>query len=835
MDGNILDIIFNFELENIANRLGLINEKVKDIEYKQIIEILNYIDEKSLKKESINRIIAICAIINEYYGEKYNGIKNIIERILSRIGYYASANVLNVDKEVSILSYLQVANNNDDYKIKIQDKEFILTEFQMKIWKQIENKNKVIAISAPTSSGKSFIITLKLMEIIQKNNYDIVYVVPTISLVNQVMQDFKDMMQKFNILDYDIENSYIDEEANKTRKIYVFTQEKLMQALTNFKNQFTNDLILVIDEIQNIEKVSADDEIRSKILLDSINDIKENKNVKKIVISGPRINSINKLGDTLFGKKNTVKVETKRTPVLNLTYSIKKNGRKYYLKQYNAINNKIYSVEIKNTNIIKSYDKITYNDDYYNYLYYMINNFGKESKNIIFSPTAKESFKTAKELGERVTFTKEKANDKINELIQYYKESVHERYLISDILDKNIVYHNGKMPRHVRVTLEYAIKKEMINNVVCTTTLMQGVNLPAQNIIIRNPHLYTRSNVKNELSSYDMANLRGRAGRLLKDFIGRTFVYNEDEFIKITNEYDEENTFSNTSKTIAGDYSEIFNENKDEILRELNENIEATDDIECSFLTTYIRYMILTNQNMAKEKLEKVGIRIDNNEITKIKRNLNSIKVPIDICKKNRYIDPFVLNKMYLDENLKKLVFDNLQDKQANKKVRALLKYIREDKDYKKLFERNIPKKYSRGMSLTILCSKIIAWSKGIKLKNILGDNINENYIDDEIALLETTISYNIPTMLKPIYDIYSPESTLLNSIELGSCNPLVMCMIKLGIARETSIFLYDQYFKNINVTKDKEENQEEIIKKNLRNNLEEMPYWIRIQLQFIL
>ena len=173
MDGNILDIIFNFELENIANRLGLINEKVKDIEYKQIIEILNYIDEKSLKKESINRIIAICAIINEYYGEKYNGIKNIIERILSRIGYYASANVLNVDKEVSILSYLQVANNNDDYKIKIQDKEFILTEFQMKIWKQIENKNKVIAISAPTSSGKSFIITLKLMEIIQKNNYDI--------------------------------------------------------------------------------------------------------------------------------------------------------------------------------------------------------------------------------------------------------------------------------------------------------------------------------------------------------------------------------------------------------------------------------------------------------------------------------------------------------------------------------------------------------------------------------------------------------------------------------------------------------------------------------------
>ena len=178
MDDNILDIIFNFELENIANRLGLIDEKVKDIEYKKIIEILNYIDEKSLNKESTNKIIAICAIINEYYGEKYNGIKNIIERILSRIGYYASAKVLNVDDDVSVLSYLQVENNNEKYKIQIQDKEIILTEFQMKIWNEIENKNKVIAISAPTSSGKSFVIILKLVEIMQKNNCDIVYVVP---------------------------------------------------------------------------------------------------------------------------------------------------------------------------------------------------------------------------------------------------------------------------------------------------------------------------------------------------------------------------------------------------------------------------------------------------------------------------------------------------------------------------------------------------------------------------------------------------------------------------------------------------------------------------------
>lgn len=48
---------------------------------------------------------------------------------------------------------------------------------------------------------------------------------------------------------------------------------------------------------------------------------------------------------------------------------------------------------------------------------------------------------------------------------------------------------NGKLPMHVRRNLERAISEKRISNVVYTTTLLQGVNLPAQNVFIRNPHL----------------------------------------------------------------------------------------------------------------------------------------------------------------------------------------------------------------------------------------------------------------------------------------------------------------------------------------------------------
>ena len=185
---------------------------------------------------------------------------------------------------------------------------------------------------------------------------------------------------------------------------------------------------------------------------------------------------------------------------------------------------------------------------------------------------------------------------------------------------------------------------------------------------------------------------------------------------------------------------------------------------------------------------------------------------------------------MYKDKKLEELVVTNLQDKQATKKIRALLKYIRDNMDYKKIFEKNIPQIYRKSVGLSILSSKIVAWGKGMKLKEILGNNIAEDKIDDEISLLESTISYRIPSMLKPIYDIFSPESSILNNIELGACNPIIMCLIKMGIARETAIYLYEKYLNNISV--DVSENE---LKNELKKYKDTIPYWIKVQLDFII
>ena len=151
------------------------------------------------------------------------------------------------------------------------------------------------------------------------------------------------------------------------------------------------------------------------------------------------------------------------------------------------------------------------------------------------------------------------------------------------------------------------MQENWITNIVCTTTLLQGINLPAQNIIIRNPNLYIKKEKEKtvELTNYEMANLRGRAGRLLKDFIGRTIVLDETSFV-ITDGYKESSLFDNTTKDLPTDYAERYGKYKNEIIDTLlNEDIETeqeekNNELHYKDLKIYIRQNILKNGYEAK-------------------------------------------------------------------------------------------------------------------------------------------------------------------------------------------------------------------------------------------
>jgi hypothetical protein len=98
------------------------------------------------------------------------------------------------------------------------------------------------------------------------------------------------------------------------------------------------------------------------------------------------------------------------------------------------------------------------------------------------------------------------------------------------LLQKGIVLHHGKMPGLLARLLVQAIQERILNIVVATSTLSEGVNLPFETILIPTVQRFGRS-----MTSREFANLVGRAGRPGFGTEGTSLVliptsYGRDEF-----------------------------------------------------------------------------------------------------------------------------------------------------------------------------------------------------------------------------------------------------------------------------------------------------------------
>jgi hypothetical protein len=97
------------------------------------------------------------------------------------------------------------------------------------------------------------------------------------------------------------------------------------------------------------------------------------------------------------------------------------------------------------------------------------------------------------------------------------REYVHRDYFLVRSLNSGVAFHHGKMPQEVRDRIEqcFADPASKLQFIVCTSTLLEGVNLPAKNIFVLND-----KHGPANFNKLDFENLAGRAGRLTYDFSG---------------------------------------------------------------------------------------------------------------------------------------------------------------------------------------------------------------------------------------------------------------------------------------------------------------------------
>ena len=202
----------------------------------------------------------------------------------------------------------ELAQKRFDNSVLINQKPYLLTDFQKELYESLQH-DTYISISAPTSSGKSFIIK-KYIEYLFTNNqkYCVFYIVPSRALINQVSEELRSELPEITIKNAFIENEIIDYQ----KKIYVITPERAVKIINSETGLDLPDLIF-IDEIQNVENENE----RGNLFEYVYDELSKVSPKTKIITAGPFISNSGSIFKELFEKKCEV-VNTDLSPVFQL-------------------------------------------------------------------------------------------------------------------------------------------------------------------------------------------------------------------------------------------------------------------------------------------------------------------------------------------------------------------------------------------------------------------------------------------------------------------------------------------------------------------------------------
>lgn len=829
-DGPI-EALLRIEHESMANRLGFTERVPAGMTDSLLIALIGELDRRSRRTDeySARVVVTICALIWTHCQKERKAIAEILLLMLSRVGYSVSGVMVDEGYDhqkgqlapmQSWLSQCAIAIRHLTAEVTVGEKTVLLSDPQKRIWDKISN-SEVLGVSAPTSAGKSFIITLKTIDLLLERSGTVIYIVPTLSLVSQVAIDFQEQLKEYGLSKYTVSTTY-----NKDRfvpeTIFVFTQEKALAAFNQSELPFPSLRMLVVDEIQNIERVANEDDQRAKRLYDVIMEFRHSSKIDHVVISGPRITGLKELGVEMFGVESESET-VKSSPVASLTYSLfRKSSDEFLFRQYSELFKDSHEIVVSGNRGWKWFGQSYFTDEYYDFLQHFVENLGDNSINIIFSPTAPQARRTAVTGLSRGSFS---SNRDIDSLVSYLSETVHPKYDLCAALKSGVAYHHGKVPPHARRAIEYAISKRMVRNIVCTTTLMQGVNLPAQNVIIRTPKLFVKKYGDSAvLTNYELANLRGRAGRLFKDLLGRAFVLEENSFLE--DEQGQDELFTDEHKELQSGYGQVYREYRGLVDAHLSGNLSPTmEGVKYSYLMTYIRQAILRYGYRAEDRLRSVGIFLEPSLREKVEKALSRIEVPKAVCFENRYWDPLDLDIMYRDKRSFEVPTDH-KNWDLAKEIAGLLKYMRDQFPYycDRYFE--VPYKDGKILHYGISASD---WLKEKSLSELLGEQWydNSDKIERGIETFHNKISFGLPSLLKPMYDIKAPSSMLLRFIEYGAFHPVTRLLIEENVPREVAIRLR----KRLTVAE-----TEELLASGVHDLLgrlgQRMDFWDRVQLR---
>lgn len=371
---------------------------------------------------------------------------------------------------------------------KQHKKEFgeFLTPVQASVRRAV-NDNKIISISAPTSSGKSY----SIRDFIAEDDGDSVVIVPSRALIAEYVNTMK---RKFNGDKSVMISSFVDNifKSRNLRRIFILTPERARDLFSKRLN--LNIKLFFFDEAQ----VSEENE-RGVVFDVLVRKIKQHFGTAKLIFAHPFVeNPGAQFKKHSFPETDNYSRSYTHGAVGKIFIYQHKNKKFYHFSPFTERGHQIK----KCLELEKDFNNFAF-DGTHSVLVYV-------SKSSIYNGKYIEPFR--KYIDNYKDISSAEAKEIINtiEHLLGADNDEHNSELV-DLLRKGVVIHHGSVPLEVRFLVEDLIREGHAKICFATSTLAQGVNMPFDIVWLDNMRILGDSNQSRSLS---FKNLIGRAGRL---------------------------------------------------------------------------------------------------------------------------------------------------------------------------------------------------------------------------------------------------------------------------------------------------------------------------------
>ena len=512
---NDYKLVTNYQslLINYANSLFRKIDLAFDDNYRML---LNYADLLSLSEDqNLQNISQQIVILLSVLFPDNNETKLIKKSVYENVSNFASLNLLKEKQLLSnskneLLRDLEVEMHRIQNMIPDSNNSFF--DAQKTVIENI-NENQYYSFSAPTSMGKTYVIMNFIRsKLIRNSNENFVIIVPTRALLSEIANNI--IVEFKNHLGIGCHKIITNTTSVNTvdKFIAVLTPERFYYSLLK-QPEIVFDYIF-IDEAHKI----SDKDKRSVTYYKILEMLKGNTNAH-IYFSSPVIPN-----PDIYLELTNYYLQPENQSTGQAFHFSPVVQNKIYLdfntKQYSIINNLTKELELCN-----GFD--SYFQNRMQALLYLGNN----KCNLIYVSSANKAVDYAitlvNLLNEQTGKHCLKIEPELEEFAKQIEQKIHKDYYLANLIRNRVAFHIGALPAEIRIQIEHFLRKGLIKYCFCTSTLLEGVNVPVDNLFI-----FDNKKGLSNMSAIDAFNLIGRAGRVTLNEYGNVFIIIENSRVQ---------------------------------------------------------------------------------------------------------------------------------------------------------------------------------------------------------------------------------------------------------------------------------------------------------------